>query len=244
MLKTALRDSGWRNIVRRVPNDSVLYFPGLHPGGSTIKDYSGQDDDGTITGAIWRRLPSGLWYLDFDGDDKVEITDTLVNSLSTTTVGTIILWIKPADTSVTNRLIVFGDTGGQASQVAFYISSVGPAALVQVSGTTQWGVDTDSNPLSNDVWACIGLVQDGTEAVLYHNGAKPVQSFFDTTDKTKWFNDASDIDNGFIGVRSNNSIIDGFFTGGLVLPIIIPNIAYTARQMKEYCDTYRHLFGV
>lgn len=57
------------------PADCVLYLPGLPGTGSVIKDYSGQDNDGTITGATWTRLPSGLWGLSFNGSgNKVTIT--------------------------------------------------------------------------------------------------------------------------------------------------------------------------
>ena len=67
-----VRDNGLRNYLRRVPPDSVLYLPGLEGGGAVTKDYSGYANDGTIIGATWVRLPSGLWTLNFDGlDDNV-----------------------------------------------------------------------------------------------------------------------------------------------------------------------------
>lgn len=58
------------------PADSVLYLPGFPPGGSTIYDKSkqaeaGSPNNGTITGATWVRLPSGLSGLSFNGNDSV-----------------------------------------------------------------------------------------------------------------------------------------------------------------------------
>ena len=46
---------------------SVLYLPGYPGFGSTTFDFSGQGNNGVITGAIWKQMPTGLWYLDFDG---------------------------------------------------------------------------------------------------------------------------------------------------------------------------------
>lgn len=51
------------------PLGCVLCLPGLPGGGSRIHDRSPYGNHGTITGATWKRLPSGLWYLDFDGTD-------------------------------------------------------------------------------------------------------------------------------------------------------------------------------
>ncbi len=64
-----VRDSGWRNQLRRVPSDSTVYTPMLKGGDSKVKNYANVDTGGAITGAIWKRLPSGLWYLDYDGID-------------------------------------------------------------------------------------------------------------------------------------------------------------------------------
>lgn len=69
--KKALMDSGYRNYARRVPNNSVLYYPGIEASGSTVVDYSGQANHGTISGAVWKRLPCVLWYQSYDGGDDL-----------------------------------------------------------------------------------------------------------------------------------------------------------------------------
>lgn len=97
MARRRIRDSGWRNYLRRVPPNSVLYFPGLECGGSTIKDYSGKANDGTIVGATWTRLPGGLFILDIDGvDDIVTVTDApSIQNIFDSPGGTLLVWIKP-----------------------------------------------------------------------------------------------------------------------------------------------------
>jgi len=47
----------------------VLFLPGFPAGGNKICDRSPYGNRGTITGATWRQLPSGLWCLSFDGSD-------------------------------------------------------------------------------------------------------------------------------------------------------------------------------
>jgi hypothetical protein len=47
----------------------VLYMPGIPGAGNRIYDRSHYGNHGDITGAIWKKLPGGLWYLSFDGTD-------------------------------------------------------------------------------------------------------------------------------------------------------------------------------
>ena len=78
--------------------NSVLHYPGLPGQGSTIWDRSKEGNHGTITGAVWKRLPSGLWCLNFDGSSS---TVSLGNpsSLQITTSLTIKFWGYVADYS-------------------------------------------------------------------------------------------------------------------------------------------------
>lgn len=75
----------------------VLYLPGLPGYGSTIWDRSNQGNHGTITGATWVRLPSGLWVLSFDGSDDVvncgsgASIDALLGNM------TFIMWVNPVN---------------------------------------------------------------------------------------------------------------------------------------------------
>lgn len=47
----------------------ALYVPGLPGGSNKIHNRSPYGNAGTIVGATWVRLPSGLWCLSFDGSD-------------------------------------------------------------------------------------------------------------------------------------------------------------------------------
>ena len=47
----------------------VLCLSGLPGGDSRVYDRSPYGNTGAITGAVWKRLAGGPWYLDFDGSD-------------------------------------------------------------------------------------------------------------------------------------------------------------------------------
>jgi len=79
----------------------VLSLTGLPGDGSKIYDRSPYGNIGAITGASWKRLPSGLWCLSFDGnDDKVECgdDDSLVfGDGANDSAFSIMAWVKMID---------------------------------------------------------------------------------------------------------------------------------------------------
>ena len=71
-----------------------LTSPKYSPNTSYIFDKSRYNNHGTISGATWTRLPSGLRVLDFDGvDDEVDCGNGA--SLAPTTAITVEAWVKP-----------------------------------------------------------------------------------------------------------------------------------------------------
>lgn len=74
----------------------VLYLPGLPGGASKIHDRSPYGNHGTITGATWVRLPSGLWCLSFDGSDD-HVNCGSGDSLNPTSAMSVMAWVKFAE---------------------------------------------------------------------------------------------------------------------------------------------------
>ena len=105
IIKSTLR--GHKILKYRPTAECVLYLPGEGDAyGGTIRDISGNTNHGTISGATWTRLPSGLWGLYFDGNDYVTIADSL--SLRNFTSFSIETWLKTA--SVVGQCIYSTDS--------------------------------------------------------------------------------------------------------------------------------------
>jgi len=82
----------------KVDPAAVLHMTGYPGRGNKIFDLSRYCNHGTITGAAWTRLPSGLWCLAFDGtDDKITVPDAASIRLGTTF--TIEMWIRSSGTT-------------------------------------------------------------------------------------------------------------------------------------------------
>ena len=135
MLRRNVLDSGWRNILRKVPANAVLYLPALPEGLSqaTIPDYSGNGNHGTIAGATWTRLNSGLWVLSYDGiDDVTQITHSASINLTTWTTE---FWFNFA--TLAGEQWVFYKASCYA--ISFYTSDAGVSTGIYVQ---VWDDDT------------------------------------------------------------------------------------------------------
>lgn len=95
-METALVQDVTKQIFAPPELGCVLCLAGPPGGGSKIYDRSPYGHVGTIFGAVWRRLPSGLWCLSFDGnDDHVAVPDA--PGLDITDQITIITWLNAPD---------------------------------------------------------------------------------------------------------------------------------------------------
>ena len=103
---TAMTHTTNQDIYKVVKGDCVLYLEGQQdPQSSTIRDLSGYNNHGTITGATRVRLPSGVWVNSFDGtDDKISMGAPA--SLEITTAITLMIWVNP--TNVTENIWLMG----------------------------------------------------------------------------------------------------------------------------------------
>jgi hypothetical protein len=88
-------------IFKPPPMGCVMSLTGLPGGSNKIYDRSPYGNNGTITGATWVRLASGLWCLSFDGsDDGVNCGQAA--SLNITEQLTYELWLRPGTTWQSN----------------------------------------------------------------------------------------------------------------------------------------------
>ncbi len=140
---------------------SILYYPGLPGQGATIWDRSNQGRDGTKFGATWKRLPGGLWYLDYDGgDDYVALPDDLLSGLNYCTIE---MWLY-LDV-LANSKQLFGSTWTDPFPIYIEIRADGNIGVDQgaVHRTTGGGI------LSVDEWFKLTCVKNATTWLFYRN---------------------------------------------------------------------------
>ncbi len=222
--------------------DSALYLPGVPGFGSTTFDYSGNGNDGTITGATWKRTGQGLWYLDFDGgDDLVTISDA--DSLSFITGGmTLIIWVNRDNDNRKDPLIVKYPTGDADNEYILSFESNG-RLYFWVYDESETGFRGRYAPdFDSGTWRMVAATWDGGTA---NSGAKiyvdAIQT--DTTD----FSAA-----GFTAMENKDGdVLIGRATAGIVAyadcQLALPRIIARELAIAEIAgirNQERHLFGV
>lgn len=208
--------------------DCVLSLTGLPGSGSKIYDRSRYGNIGTITGANWKRLPSGLWYLDFDGvDDWVNIPDCA--ALDVTRI-TMLAWVKhniiASEFMLAKRVSLSDNAYALATDASnhplsqAYISDVGKIA-------------TSSVALTVGKWHFVAGTYDGVNVRVYLDGVEvgslPATGDIDAT-----------VDPVRVGWGYNNSLA---WDGGIALPRIY-NCALSGLEVRNNFDREKHLFGV
>uniref|UniRef100_A0A6M3JKG1 Putative lectin/glucanase superfamily protein n=1 Tax=viral metagenome TaxID=1070528 RepID=A0A6M3JKG1_9ZZZZ len=207
----------------------------------------------TVTGATWIEslmdkspnaipcsafgIPTwGVTGRTFGGNDSISLVNALAAMNSTT--GAIFMWVKVPDaTPVAPRCFFSVAISTAIFWLSFRISTVGELyADCYISGVGQWLLDTDAQVFGDDTWACIGLVQNGTEPVLYFNGTQPAQAFSISTNKTKWISHVSPT-NGFIGKLYMNNVDNQLPLTGTVGETLVYNRVPTFAEYQHYYQT-------
>ncbi len=214
---------------------TVLYCPGLPGGGSKLYDRSPYGNQGTITGASWVRLSSGLWCLSFDGsDDDVDLGKDA--SLSILGDLTIKFWSKcnlSTDVFVSNA-------NAAASKCQYAVLTGGNGNKIRWQSLNA-GSNDDFDALGADRgagWVQTIFTLSGTDLVYYLNGAD--QSISKTVT-----NRCSEADRGntFLG-RQGDWGAAGDLLGQMALEEIVNGRAWTALEAINSFNREKHLFGV
>jgi hypothetical protein len=109
-------------ILATIGNGCVLNLNGQEGTGSTISDISGQNNHGTITGATWVRLPSGVWGNSFDGvNDSINFGDKATLNFPTGNFS-FGFWIK-RETNWSGYNQIFGKMSGTTGYGIFTVDA-------------------------------------------------------------------------------------------------------------------------
>ncbi|MFA5937261.1 MAG: LamG-like jellyroll fold domain-containing protein [Candidatus Paceibacterota bacterium] len=199
-------------------------------------------NNGTITGALWKRLPSGLWYISYDGDDFITVTDAPNLSFgdgSTDSAFSCHCW----------AYLPSADAGALFSKAT--AATTGEYYALLTGGTLYWRI-VDQSAVAYigrsvamaaylNKWICIDLIYGGGALVanvkIYINGTQ-----VDTTDSSSGTHVAME-NTGvdlFFGKRGGGALANGTFSA-------LKSINSGENSITKIANTYnqeRHLFGV
>ncbi len=195
----------------------------------TPKDvYIRTANHGTISGATWVRLPSGLPGLSFDGTgDIVTVTSAAGDELDITGDFSMLVWGLPT----TANKIIMGRWGVAVTQKGYFLTTnaagrlrcqINDAAYEPVAGASL--VNTGNH--------LMGVTLSGTDLTLYVDGA----SYHTATSVIP----ASINQNFLLGKVATET---NLYVGTQYLPRLL-NVVLTAAQIANIWIQERHLFGV
>lgn len=223
------------SIIDGIPESNlVLYCPGLHGLGSSLFDRSANANHGTITGATWTRLPSGIYVLSFDG-----LTNRIAwgnnASLFPTVAVTLEFWVysNQAVNTVALSSSFADDIGGILSylnagtRVRFYLENVR-----QDLGST-------ATDITGNTWHHIALTYDsalGSNNFIYYIDGAAVRTVSTTNAITYTGTKAA-------GFSQNVGGGVSYFSGKAALWRQY-NRALGATEVLRHYTRERRLFGV
>ena len=147
---------------------SPLYDPTNR---SKIYDRSGKNNHGTIYGALWARLPSGLWVQSFDGVDDY---DSIPDADSLDTIRTFEVWVNPVEyvsSDVYYHILI--NKGASYNNLLAINYKTNPNKLAvcwwDSAGTTS-SVDNYILPNYNKFYHAVGMLNSNMRAELFVNG--------------------------------------------------------------------------
>lgn len=209
----------------------MLCLNGLPAGGAYVHDKSSYGNHDSITGAVWKKLPSGLWCLDFDGgDDFVSVTHS--PSLNFSQQISVLAWVKRNAWAQAGGIARKKEEWGVQNA---WTGSPGYAAGKFEFHLMVGGTDTHfcSNTVGIDgVWYALVATYDGSNMKIYLNGL---------LDNTK-------PQTGSIGSSANSLKIgeDGYgnYFNGQIALVRVFNRPLVALEIQNVFNREKSLFGV
>ena len=199
---------------------------------TTIYDVSGKGNHGTITGATWTRLRSGLRVLSFDGDDFVNCgSDASLNGVGAFTAET---WVEPKATpddydAFMNKQALTGGWG---------VGFSGGAGVRKFNGAiydTDWRVCEGTTELQDGIWY---------HAVATYNGTNLLTVFVNgVSEKTQAVGAMAAHAAIDLTLGKSTTFASRLLTGYLALASFY-NRALDAIEIQSHYQQTRHLFNV
>jgi len=223
---------------------SKLYLPGVPGAGATIFDFGGSTN-GTVVGATWMQLPTGLLYLSCDGtDDYVTISNPAV---TTDEIGTISMWIKKDGAGTRLGFFCYvKESSASVDSMRFYINAdEGVMYDVYDGGVYTMELSTADSVITVGQWHKVTLTSNGSTIVCYVDGVAKALAEDTGTNTGIWFADMQ-------GEPADTIVLGGYyrldtlvedFAGDIAL-FEVTSATRSADNEARLFAAERHLFGV
>jgi len=176
--------------------------------------------------------------LAYDGVREFTNIDSVLRRVASDTAGTVTFWCTPDDgqPASAETLIGFGDANAN-ELLELQITTAG-LLLAQCidAGTTQWVIDTDAAVWTDGAQTVakhIALVQDGTEAAIYVDGAVVATTASTSTDLAVWFSGLAGLDTGRLSALKYNNAAEANFYAGDLADVRIYSRALSAAEILQ-----------
>ena len=214
----------------------IVYVPGLPGGSNTLYERSPYCNIGTITGATWKRLESGLWYLSYDGtDDYVDFGAPPVFTINKYI--TLEAWIY-LDAKTADYQTIMGRydsaANGKIAYALWINTSDNLAFLISEDGIL---FDDATVSITTGAWHHVAGVYDGISVSVYLNGSPTSQA----TDISSIYSATC---NFLIGAQHDTGGGHRRYFGGDVALARVYNFPCSSLQIQEHFQREKHLFGV
>ena len=209
-----------------VPSSCVLYLEGQQDAiSTTVKDLSGNGNNGTLDTVTWTQLSNGLWTWDFAGGE-INIAHSATLNITTGNFS-VVMWVYKADQAQT---YLMGKYDGTTHWLVRFNNLLWNFNL---NDDTNSPVTTSTTPICDGVWHFIAGTRDDTNIISYTDGALDSTPVADTAGD---ISNAVTVDIGKVGVL-------GASTCSVGLPRMY-SIALSATQIAGIYAQERILFGV
>jgi len=234
------------------PNGSVLFCPARNDAfGLKLTDESGKNNHGTITGATWERLSSGLYALSFDGDDEVTVADNALLSFGNGTADvafTMWAWVKMTDVTGFN---IFAKMAGIAHrEYTFRTNSTDYLSLSLFSALDSGGslaIYTNSNATLTAYegkWVMLSASYNGSSLNTGLTLQVNAEEVAVTSGSIGVYVAMQDWEHPLKIGSVNFSGTPGFSVGSMILKGIVRGRELTLGERRAIYQRTRHLFGV
>jgi len=205
-------------------NDNIVAtYPHVIGSGTTLYDYSGNGNNGTISGAVWTKQKNGLYALDYDGSD--DYVDTGLTN--TGSIFSVSLWILKE--SYANDKYPISNMDNKANG-EFYIRTTSNCVqwCIQSSGGQTY-ITGSANSLTDGKWHHLVFTVDSVNITGYIN------SVYDTSINILGTYDGIDDSHIFLAKYERSNV----YFDGKIANVMIFNTALSAERIKQiYREQY------